>query len=213
MRVVHPITQIALVLSLTALGAPAGASEVSQISKEDYFAAAYYKQALEDPRIQKIKAESKRMAAVAKDIRMKPKELKSALEKVDGLGGDPAELAVSAIKQSLEQTRLKGRVLDVLFNTEEPKHVVVYVRWRGSNTKDVVKEASEIAHAVSAEAPFVSTLSLAAIPPKAATSSREAVWSAKIGGDRMSSIQPKRIDDYADRLYARLFEVVDNKPF
>lgn len=191
----------------------ASASDVSTISKEDYYAASYYKQALDHPKIQKIKSNSARMKAVARDIRMSPKQLAKAIEKLDSLSGDPAELAVDAIKASLEKTRLKGKVLDVLINTDEPKHVVVYVRWQGTASKDAVKEASTIAHAVAAEAPFVSTLSLAAIHPKAPKSSRDSVWSAKIGHDRMSNIQPNRIDDYADRLYARLFEIVDNKTF
>lgn len=204
-------------LPLALLVAPAlalaASGDVKSLSKQEYYAAAYYKTALDNPTIQKIKSDDGKLKAVAKDIKMKPKELEAAIAKMDALGGDPAELAASEIKASLASGRLKGKVLDVLLNTEEPKHVVAYVRWQGSTSKDVLKEASEIAHAVSESAPFVSTLSLAAIPPTAPTTSRDAVWSAKIGADRMSNIQPKRIDEYADKLYARLFEVVDNKQF
>jgi hypothetical protein len=211
---VHAMTRRSLLpLALILAPALAHAAEVKTISKDEYYAAAYYKTALDHPSIQKLKSDDGKLKAVAKDIKMTPKKLQAAIEKVDALGGDPAELAASAIKGALSSGRMKGKVLDVLLNTEEPKHVVAYVRWQGTGSKDVLKEASEIAHAVSAEAPFVSTLSLAAIPPSAPKSSRDAVWSAKIGADRMASIQAKRIDEYADRLYARLFEVVDNKPF
>lgn len=202
-----------LVIALAFWTTNALASETSGISKEEYYGAAYYKQALEHPKIAKMKGD-KQISAVAKDIKMNPKKLKSAIQKIEALGGEPGDLAVEAIKAKLEQDkRLKGKVLDVLINTEEPKHVVLYVRWQGSTAKDVVKEASTIANAVSAEAPFVSTLSLAAIHPKSPKSSRDPVWSAKIGDKQMSNIQPSRIDEYADRLYTRLFEVEENQTF
>jgi len=203
-------------LTLALLLAPAAlaiASETKSISKDEYYAAAYYKTALEHPAIAKLKSDEAKLKAVGKDIKMPPKKLEEAIAKVNGLGGDPGEMAAASIKSALSSGRMKGKVLDVLLNTEEPKHVVAYVRWQGTSAKDVVKEASEIAHAVSTEAPFVSTLSLAAIPPTASKDSREAVWSAKIAAARMTNIQPKRIDEYAASMYSRLFEIVDNKPF
>lgn len=209
----NAMTRTVLPIALLLAPGLALAAEVKTISKEDYYAAAYYKTALEHPAIQKLKSDDGKLKAVAKDIKMAPKKLEEALAKVNALDGDPAALAADAIKSALGSGRMKGKILDVLLNTEEPKHVVAYVRWQSGSSKDVLKEASEIAHAVAAEAPLVSTLSLAAIPPKAARDSRDAVWSAKIGADRMASIQPKRIDEYAERLYARLFEIVDNKPF
>lgn len=202
-----------LTLALLLAPALAGAGETKTLTKDDYYAAAYYKQALDHPSIQKVKSEDGRKKAVARDIKITPAKLEAALAKYDALGGDPAEVAAANIKGALANGRMKGKVLDVLLNTEEPKHVVAYVRWQGSTAKDVVKEASEIAHAVATEAPFVSTLSLAAIPPTADKASRDAVWSAKIAAARMTNIQQKRIDEYADKMYGRLFEIVDNKPF
>ena len=202
----------ALSLSILLFAAPALAGEIGQVSKDEFYNAAYYKQALEHPAIQKLKSDGAKIAAVAKDLGTTPKKLKAAIDKVGALGGDPGELAGSAIKTSLEHGKLAGRVLDVLVNTDEPKHVVVYVRWQGSSQRDAVKEASMIAHAVS-QVPLVSTLSLAAIHPKAPQSSKDAVWSGKIGRTSMERIDEARIDDYADRLYARLFEGVETKPF
>ncbi|MFO0727218.1 MAG: hypothetical protein U1E65_25795 [Myxococcota bacterium] len=208
MQLARVIVASALILAL-----PATAADSPKLTKEEFYAAAYYKQALDNPTIQKIKQEDGRINAIARDIKMKPAELKKALAKVNSLGGDPTELAVDAIKSALGGGRVKGRVIDVLMNAEEPKHVVLYVRWTASSAQNVVKEASEIAYTVATEAPFVSTLSLAANHPKSAPTSKDVVWSAKIGHDRMGNIQPKRIDDYADRMYKPLFEVVDDKPF
>lgn len=203
----------ALALALLLASGGVQASEVSTLTRQDYYGGAYYRTALEHPTIQKIKSDKKRLDRVAKDIGWKPKQLKQAVQKFDSIEGDIEALATEAIKTALENTRVKGRVLDVLINTSEPKHVVVYIRWRGNAAPDMLKEASVIAHEVSQATPFVSTLSLAAIHPKAEPKSKEPVWSGKIGFESMGKIQPKRIDDYADRLYARLFEGVESKLF
>jgi hypothetical protein len=108
---------------------------------------------------------------------------------------------------------VKDHLLDVLVNADEPKHVVLYVRWQSTNAKDVVKEASTIASLVAEKTPLVSTLSLAAIHPKAPPTSKEAVWSGKISAQSMAKIQRQRIDDYGDRLYKGLFEGVEEQRF
>ena len=205
--------------ALTVFGAlslvtPARAAEVNEISKDDYYGYATYQVALEDPRIQAQKSDKKRLSMVAKTLGWKPNKLKAAVAKVSSLDGAAVELAVAAVKKTSDANgRLQGRVLDVLVNDSEPKHVVMYIRWRGSKLKDAVKEAAEIAHIVATEAPLVSTLSLAAIHPKAAESSKTPVWSAKIDVASAANISPTRIDGYADRLYRRLFEGVEEKPF
>ena len=61
--------------------------------------------------------------------------------------------------------------------------------------------------------PLVSTLSLAAIHPKAKEDSKTPVWSAKIGTEAAARISESRIDSYADRMYARLFEDVKKKHY
>lgn len=203
----------AIALSMVLAGTTASADDLSTLTRQDYYGGAYYQNALEHPAIQKIKSDKKKLDRVAKDLGWKPKKLKEAVAKYDAIEGDIEALATNAIKSALAKSRVKGRVLDVLINTSEPKHVVVYIRWRGSQSGDTLKEASAIAHEVSTATPFVSTLSLAAIHPKAAAESKEPVWSAKIGFESMGKIQPNRIDDYADRLYARLFEGVEAKLF
>jgi hypothetical protein len=200
-------------LALAAAPSSARAADLSQISSADFYAAAYYKEALEHPQIQKLKADKDKISAVAKDMKITPKKLKEALDKVEALGGDPAQLAVEAVQEALKGERVKGRVRDVLINTDEPKHVVLYIRWQADKAADVVKDASAIAYTVGAKAPLVSTLSLAAIHPKADPASKDSVWSGKIGHAQMARISPGRIEEYAERLYKNLFEGVEEKPF
>ena len=212
-KVYRTIASALLTAALSLSGSAAFASEISEISAEDFYGAAYFKSALEHPQVAKQKNRKRQIRMVARDLRWKSKKLTQAIEKLDGLEGDPIALAKEAVLASLEKTRVKGRVLDVLINADEPKHVVMYIRWRGSRGKNAVKEAATIASAVGTAAPLISTLSLAAIHPKAAPTSTRAVWQGKIASSAMGNIRESRIEDYADRLYARLFEDVKSLPF
>ncbi len=202
------IVPFAIVMSSAAF-----AGDVSAISTEDYHGAAYYQTALEHPKVAAQKTERQKLALVAKDLGWPPKKLAAAVEKVRALEGDPIELAKRALEEGFSESRVKDRVLDVMFNVSEPKHVVCYVRWRGSRGLDAVKEASAIAHVVAERAPFVSTLSLAAIHPKASPESTASVWQAKIARTAMTRISPSRIDGFADRLYKPMFEGLKDLPF
>jgi hypothetical protein len=200
--------------SLLALSAPdAFATDVSEITADEYYAAAYFKSALDHPQVRKHGSKKKQIAAVARDIKWNEKKLAKAIDKVESLDGDPIDMAKTAIEGAFGGTKVGGRVLDVLINSEEPKHVVVYIRWQGSSAKEVVKEAAIIANVVSKQAPLISTLSLSAIHPKAEKSDKTSVWSGKIGKDAMARIDEKRIDAYAERLYKGLFEGVESRPF
>jgi hypothetical protein len=204
-----------IVVGVMALTRVAAAADLSQVTASDYYAAAYFKGALENPKIAKL-GRSAQINAVAHDLKLKPKNLKDAIEKVEALCGEPEEIgkvAEKAIKGGAAGTRVKDRLLDVLLNIDEPKHVVAYVRWRASGSKEVVKEAEAIASLIAETAPLVSTLSLAAIHPKAGDDSKDAVWSGKISSASMKKIQKSRIDDYGDRLYKGLFEGVEEKTF
>lgn len=198
-----------IALPMSAFGA-----QISEITAEEFYAATYYHQAQEHPEIQKISSKAKRIQKVAKDIGMKPKSVEKALAKVEGLGSDPAELAKRAIETDLAKTKVQGRVKSVMINAEEPKHVVAYICWEGSASKNSLKEAAYIASSVGSGTPLVSTLSLNEVRPGAdCKSGPSSVWSAKIGHEGMARINPKRIDDYAEKLYRNLFEGVTEKPF
>lgn len=195
----------------TAAPAVAAAEGLSEITREDFHGALYYKNALEHPTVAKLPSEERKLRAVARDMGWPMARLKSAVDKVAALGEDPVQVAQDAIMKGFEGTRLEGQVLQVLINADNPDHAVAYVRWRGSHKVDVVKEAATIAHVVHKQAPFIATASIAAIHPKSPPDSKMTVWSAKIGDSQMARIQPSRIEDYADRLYARMFENVQEK--
>lgn len=210
----------ALPLTLGLLfAAPAGAADISEITKQDYNGYGWYVLKRDDPEFAKYKSDSKKMRMIARKIpgwpsgRKGMKVLKSAIEKVESLDGAADNLAQKLIEGELSKGRVAGRVLKVTIDASTPDHVVAYVRWRGSKGKEAVKEASEIAHTVAAKVPMVSTISLGAIHPKAADDAKKLVWSAKIAADAAINISPSRIDGYADRLYKRLFEEVTELPF
>lgn len=209
----HLIVAASAAALFALVAADASATELADITADEYYAAKYFETALEHPQVAKHKSRSKQIRVVARDIGWRAKKLTKAIDKVDGLAGDAKTLAKAAIEKGVTGTRVKGRVLDVLINDSEPKHVVVYIRFRGTRTAEVVKDAATIANVVSTKAPFISTLSISAIHPKSPPTSKTSVWSGKIGSSSMSSIDSKRIEDYGDRLYGRLFEEVKSRPF
>lgn len=199
------------------VGAPAVASDIGEITKDDFHGYSYYQTALEHPKIAKISSDKKKLRLIAKDLgwrgRKGRKRLSAAVEKVEALGGSADALAQTLIETELNKGRIKGRLLKVTVDTRASDHVIAYVRWRGSKRKNAVKEASEIASIIASKVPMVSTISLGAIHPKAAENATKLVWSAKISADSAVNISAARIDDYADRLYKRLFEEVTTLPF
>jgi hypothetical protein len=216
-RDMHPMNVRFLAASAAALtflfAGAASAAEIGEISADDYYGAKYFETALEHPKIAKQKSRARQIKMVARDIGWNKKKLTKAIDKVDSLAGNATDLAKKAIESGFKGTRVDGRVLDVLINDEEPKHVVVYIRFQGTKSAEVVKDASQIAAVVAKKAPLISTLSISAIHPKAPKTSTKSVWSAKISATSMSRIQEKRIEDYADRLYGRMFEEVKSLPF
>src|SRR5688572_30366388 len=133
-----PMKHLPPILVSLLLAAPAGASELSGINASEYYQASYYRDAQEHPKIAKLKDRMAKIKAIAGDLKIKPKALEQAIQKVDALGGDPSEivkLAEKAVRSAAEKTRMKGKLLDVLVNTDEPKHVVLYVRWQSTSSR------------------------------------------------------------------------------
>jgi hypothetical protein len=208
------MTSAASAVALTVLMAPAAfAAEIGDITADEYYGAKYFENALDHPQVAKHSSRKKQIKVVARDLGWRSNKLTKAIDKVESLPGKASDLAKAAIEKGVAATRVKGRVLDILINDSEPKHVVVYVRFRGTRTADVVKDAATIANVVAQKTPFISTLSISAIHPKSPATSKKSVWSAKIGSASMGSIDAKRIEDYGDRLYGRLFEEVKSRPF
>lgn len=204
---------LTLALGLWLTPVLAQALEVSELQKDDIQGFGYFKNALSYDEVQKLPSRTAQIRRVARDMGWKSTRLQSAIERYESIEGDVMALAANAAKEALEKSRVKGRVVSVEFDDSNESHVVAYVRWRGTSSKEVIKDASSIAHAVNEATPFVSTVSLAAIHPKAKETTKRNVWEGKVGDVAMARIQPNRIEDYADRLYKRMFEDVKELPF
>lgn len=202
----------AAVLALTLAGgvsAPLAswAATVQDLTVDDYYGYGYFQNALEYPEVSKLDSRAQQIRVVARDMGWKPGKLAAAVEKVESVGGQPLEAAEKAIREGFEKSRVKGRVFELSLDDDEPKLVVAYVRLKGTTSRDVIKDASAVAHAVHSSAPFVSTVSMCIIHPKWPETTDKCVWAAKIGHEPMKRIQPNRIETYADRLYKNTFEV------
>lgn len=204
---------VLLTFAAATLSFPAYATDITEITPDDFYGATYFKNALEHPKVQKQKSERRRIQLVARDMGWKRKKLANALEKVRGLDGEPIELATAALREAFETSRVKGRVLKVVFDDRKPDHVVCFIRWRGTHLRDAAKDASTIAHLVSMKAPFASTLSLAAIHPKSTKDTKANVWEGVISRSAMLRISPRRIDMLADSRYKDMFEEHTERPF
>jgi len=202
-----------LALGLWLIPVLAQALEVSELRKDDVQGFGYFQNALSFEEVKKLPNRTAQIRRVARDMGWKSTRLQTAIERYESIGGDVMELAAEAAKEALEQSRVKGRVVSVEIDDSNESHVVAYVRWRGTSSKEVIKDASSIAHAINEATPFVSTVSLAAIHPKAPETTKRTVWQGKVGDVAMARIQPNRIEDYADRLYKRMFEDVKELPF
>lgn len=189
------------------------ADGIAALTPDIYHGGRYYQEAQAHPKLKKVRDPKRRVRLVARDLGWKSKRLQSAIEKFEAAGPDISARAAERIRAKLAATPVKGQILDVLINDSEPKHVVAYVRWQASSGRMATQEASHIAHATAHGAPFVSTLSLSAIAPGVDRASKTSVWAAKISRSAMLRINPKRIPNFADRSYKRLFEDLKTKPF
>src|SRR5262249_37214728 len=90
----------------------ATATELSEVSAQDYYEAAYFKGALDNPKISKLRHDQQ-ISVIARDLRIKPKNLQQAIKKVEALCGEPeaiGKVAEKALMSSSDRTRIKGRL-------------------------------------------------------------------------------------------------------
>src|SRR5882724_9597681 len=102
------------------------AAEPIGLSQEDFKMYRHYQQAMEDPRVQKMKPE-KQHAAIANDAHYKLKDMEAAISKAEAAGDFKAKCE-AAIKERLDGCELKGRVGKIDIDITEP-HAVAYVQW------------------------------------------------------------------------------------
>jgi hypothetical protein len=190
-------------LALSTLGSlPALASEPIDLSIDEFKMYQHYKNAMEDPRVQKMKPEV-RLSAIAKDAGFPMKKLQAAIDKGDAAGDIKAK-CMGAIKEQASSGALSGRVSKVDVDTSVP-HAVAYVEWQNEDLGQLEEEASTLAVNAQKACPILSTIQLWA-QDKAAPSKR--VFQALISASSAARINADRIKDFADTRYIRLFEKV-----
>src|SRR5437867_9476660 len=91
-----------------ALAARAWAGEPVELTQEDFKMYRHYQQAMDDPRVQKMKPEA-RKGAIARDAHFAPKALDHAISRAEAVGDIKARCE-SNIREALGGGDLSGRV-------------------------------------------------------------------------------------------------------
>jgi hypothetical protein len=178
------------------------AAEPVELTQEEFKMFRHYQQAMEDPRVQKMKEEV-RPAAIAKDAKYKLKDMQKAIERAEAAGDFKAKCEAN-IKEAVATGDLNGRIGKVEVDVTEP-HAVAYVQWLNESPDKLAVEASLIAAHTTSACPILSTIQVWA-QDKAAPKVR--VFQALISASAAAKINADKAKDFAQTRYLRLFEKV-----
>lgn len=209
---------IAAACTLT-LALPASAEKSDALTREDFYLYCGYLVELDKAKYQKIKSDRVKLKRIARAARVGRGKMKKAVHKGTKVGATCDEVGKvyeTAAKEALKkETSLAGRILwdTYVLDWSTPDHVVVAVTWTGADKKKLVQEASLIAKRLADAAPIAKTIAIRAVNPRAKdkTSDDAVWWEAKTSPSRAGRIDVKRIPDFADRRYIRLFDGVVDK--
>lgn len=195
-------TQLVLALFLTA--APALASEPVELTIDEFKMWRHYLDAMEDPRVQKMKPDA-RMPAIAKDAKYKLPALKKAIERAEA-AGDVKAKCEGNIKEALASGAVAGRISKIDVDLSAP-HAVAYVKWLNEDLAKLPVEASVAAALTNGACPVLSTITVWA-HDKARQDMR--VFEGLISSANAARIDTAKAKDFAETRYLRLFEKVKN---
>lgn len=184
--------------------APAFASEPIALTVDEFKMWRHYLDAMEDPRVQKMKPEA-RMPAIAKDAKYKLPALKQAIERAEA-AGDVKAKCEGNIKEALATGAVAGRISKIDVDVSAP-HAVAYVKWLNEDLAKLPVEASVAAALTSGACPVLSTITVWA-HDKARQDMR--VFEGLISSANASRIAVDKAKDFAETRYLRLFEKVKN---
>jgi hypothetical protein len=191
-----------LILSLSLTAAPALALEPITVTRDEFKMHKHYKNALEDPRVQKMKPEA-RLGAIAKDAKQKPKDLQAAIDKVEAAGDLKAKCEAN-LKEAFEASSLKGRMGKLEADLTE-EHAVAYVQWNNEKPEALPVEAATVAATALTACPLVSSIQVWA---QDLANPKSRVFQGLISGSAAANIKADKIADFAQTRYLRLFEKV-----
>lgn len=176
------------------------ASEPVGLSVDEFKMYRHYLNALEDSRVQAMKPDA-RLPAIAKDAKFDVKKLKATIAKGEAAGDLKAKCEAN-IKEVLDATDLKPRILKVEVDASEP-HAVAYIQWANEAQEKLSYEASVIAGTAG---PSCSILSSIQVWAQDAANPKRRVFQALISSGAAGRIDPVKAKDFADTRYVRLFE-------
>ncbi|MBK7858475.1 MAG: hypothetical protein IPJ65_07595 [Archangiaceae bacterium] len=185
---------------LLTFAARALAADPVELTQDEFKMFRHYQQAMEDPRVQKLK-EDQRAAAIAKDAKFKLKDMQAAVARAEA-AGDFKGKCEGNIREALGKGPLAGRIGKVEVDISEP-HAVAYVQWLNENTEKLSVEASLVAVQTNAACPILSTIQVWA-QDKATPKVR--VFQALISSSAAAKINVEKVNDFAQTRYIRLFE-------
>jgi hypothetical protein len=162
-----------------------------------------YKNALEDPRVKRMKPR-RRLPRIARNFGVKLGQLKRAIAKGEKFGATIVAENQEAAEKALKASKVGAKVSSVeLVETEGL--VISYVSWNADDKDRLAFDATYIARAVADAAPLTDTIALWACMGK------KKVWTGMIRLSAAQRINASRIEDFALTRYLRLFEDVHNR--
>src|SRR5688572_19667946 len=97
------------------------AAEPVELSQDEFKMYRHYQNAIEDPRVQKMKPEA-RNAAIAKDAKFKLKDMEKALARAESAGDFKAKCEAN-IKEAVDKGELAGQIGKIEVDVSEPHAV------------------------------------------------------------------------------------------
>ena len=150
--------------------------------------------------------EETRTKKIAKNLGVTIEELEAAVAKVKAVESTLGSSTAAAVRDSLGQTPMVGRLLEVEINTET-RHVVAYVKWRCPDKRDIDLEAAYVAWAIGDSNPLVKVLGLWCV-----NEIDTKLFSAQIGREAFTKIRKSSIPRFAASRYIRFFQKIKRGP-
>jgi hypothetical protein len=192
---------VRILLASLALAASPGLS----ITRAQYQLYKDYQGALDDARVQKMK-EKDRLPAIARNFKVKEKELREAIELGEKEGPQVEQVEGAALKDAFKGTPLEGHTGELRVDASKG-HVVTYVQWFNSDPTKLDQEACYAAARAIQAAPLTGTIFLYAHDGK---QKDRKIYSSLISAENAGRIKEDQIPDFALTRYVRLFEKRQN---
>lgn len=171
-----------------------------EFSADDFKVYRHFTQASEDPRVLKMNPASRR-AAIAKDAKVKLKDLEKVIARAEAAGDFKAKCE-SNIREAIESSDKSVRLVKIDVDVSEP-HAVAYVQWLNETPEKLAVEASVLAANTARACPILSTVQVWANDRE---QPKQRVFEALISAQAAQRIDAQKASEFAQTRYLRLFE-------